>query len=362
MSSVNGKRPCLGELAAAGAPPPAGLRPPPPCDYAEAAVWEALGGGWQCLHGCFCQCGVSIEWHEFTCAEPRDWARSFHPDSVELCFNLSGHARISAGPDSALFGPMTTGCYFAGQGALAAWRLPGERHEFLTVEFARDFLERHLQGCELALDAVLRRALRPESHGRSISEVERLTPALRKAVEGMRQPPVSGAAQHLWYQGKALELMAQFFFQAGPATAQASPLQRLVARDRVERAIQILSGRLAEPPSLEDLGREVGCSPYHLSRTFSREMGLTIPQYLRQIRMERAAEMLKSGQFNVTEAALEVGYSSLSHFSHAFRETMGCCPGLYPLNGAPAFRPLPPTAAGGAQSAAKTSQRTGSKA
>ena len=48
-------------------------------------------------------------------------------------------------------------------------------------------------------------------------------------------------------------------------------------------------------------------------------------------RLERAAELLRSGKFNVTETALEVGYSSLSHFSHAFHETYGCCPGLYPL-------------------------------
>ena len=34
---------------------------------------------------------------------------------------------------------------------------------------------------------------------------------------------------------------------------------------------------------------------------------------------------------DVTEAALEVGYNSLSHFSAAFHETFGCCPGLYPL-------------------------------
>jgi len=47
--------------------------------------------------------------------------------------------------------------------------------------------------------------------------------------------------------------------------------------------------------------------------------------------MERAAELLLSGKYNVTEAALEVGYSSLSHFSQAFCQTMGCCPGLYPL-------------------------------
>jgi AraC-like DNA-binding protein len=59
-------------------------------------------------------------------------------------------------------------------------------------------------------------------------------------------------------------------------------------------------------------------------------MKSTIPQYLRKLRMERAAELLKSGKYNVTEAALEVGYSSLSHFSQAFCQSMGCCPALYP--------------------------------
>ena len=47
--------------------------------------------------------------------------------------------------------------------------------------------------------------------------------------------------------------------------------------------------------------------------------------------MERAAELLRSGRYNVTEAATEVGYASLSHFSKAFCETIGCCPVLYPM-------------------------------
>ena len=76
--------------------------------------------------------------------------------------------------------------------------------------------------------------------------------------------------------------------------------------------------------------QEVGCSPFYLSRIFSREVGLTIPQFLRNLRMERAAELLRSGRYNVTEAAIEVGYSSLSHFCKAFCETIGCCPVLYP--------------------------------
>ena len=59
--------------------------------------------------------------------------------------------------------------------------------------------------------------------------------------------------------------------------------------------------------------------------------GETIADHVRRLRLERAAELLRSGKFNVTEAALEVGYNSLSHFSQAFHEAFGCCPGLYPL-------------------------------
>jgi AraC-like DNA-binding protein len=47
-------------------------------------------------------------------------------------------------------------------------------------------------------------------------------------------------------------------------------------------------------------------------------------------RMEKAAELLKTGRANVTEAATAVGYASLSAFNKAFLEHFGCCPGLYP--------------------------------
>jgi len=51
---------------------------------------------------------------------------------------------------------------------------------------------------------------------------------------------------------------------------------------------------------------------------FSQEAGMTVPQYLRKIQMERAGELLLMGKFNVSEVAIEVGYNSLSHFSRLF--------------------------------------------
>ena len=59
---------------------------------------------------------------------------------------------------------------------------------------------------------------------------------------------------------------------------------------------------------------------------------MTISRYLRNLRLERAAELLRSGRSNVTEAAMAVGYSSLSHFSKAFAEMFGVCPCVFPLS------------------------------
>ena len=90
--------------------------------------------------------------------------------------------------------------------------------------------------------------------------------------------------------------------------------QQRLAQERVEQVIFLLKQNLAEPPPLEELGKKIGCSHFYLSRIFSAQTGKTITQYLRQLRMERAAELLKSGEYNVTEAALEVGYSELEPF------------------------------------------------
>jgi AraC-like DNA-binding protein len=59
---------------------------------------------------------------------------------------------------------------------------------------------------------------------------------------------------------------------------------------------------------------------------------MTISRYLGNLRLERAAELLRSGRLNVTEAATAVGYSSLSHFSKAFAEMFGVSPCVFPLN------------------------------
>jgi AraC-like DNA-binding protein len=147
----------------------------------------------------------------------------------------------------------------------------------------------------------------------------------------LRNPPVFQAAQRLWSQAKALEVVAAFLYQPLLGEELFCQRQHHLNRERVQKVLAILKENLAQPPGLEELGRRVACSHFYLSRIFTQEVGKTISVTLRDLRMERAASLLREGRMNVTEAALEVGYSSLSHFSSAFREVIGCCPGLYPL-------------------------------
>ena len=294
----------------------------------EAAAWKSIGDGWRPLFGRFSDLGVSFEWHEFDLKEPLDWSRSFHGNSLELCLNLSGSAVVTCDKGTAEFQPLTAGFYSPGSGVqLQAVRRADQRHRFLTVELARDYLTGQLKQFQSGLHPLVRSLMSAGHACAGVGPVEPLTPVQVELVESLQFPPVAAQAQRLWFEGKAGELMAHLLFRPEGEDFFCTRQHRL-ARERTNRVIEILKRDLAEPPSLEAIGREIGCSPFYLSRTFSSQMGSTIPQQLRKLRMERAAELLASGARNVTEAAMEVGYSSLSHFSCAFQETYGCCPGL----------------------------------
>jgi AraC-like DNA-binding protein len=294
---------------------------------AERGAWREVPKGWRQLWGDFNRLGVSLQWHDFQTERSFDWGASFHPRSLEFCLNVEGRGAVG---DRADYVPGSAGYYAVADEPLRASRQARDHHQFVTVEFSNRHLQQQLADCEGDLDPQLRAAIFPEKERSIVSSARPMTPDQRQVVASLLRPPVAKAAQSLWYQSKALELMSHFLFT--PKDPEFFCMrQKRVARDRVARTKELLARDLANPPTLEMLGREVGCSPFYLSRSFSREVGLTIPQYLRKLRMERAAELLRSGHYNVTEAATEVGYASLSHFSKAFCETIGCCPVLYPM-------------------------------
>ena len=298
--------------------------------FGEAAAWRNIGPGWKPLFGSYRDLGFSFEWHEFIAREEFDWSRSFHPGSVELCLNIGGKGKVADGSQIIEILPQTFAFYFQGKPPLTATRNAGEEHRFITIEFSPAFLEEHFRRHVGHAHPLIRAVVQAQAVESNVTSPERLVVGLYQLVESLRRCPVFNPAREMWFRSKALEVAAHLFFRPAEGELLCSRTQRL-ARERVEKAKLILKERMQNPPALDELAQMVNCSPFYLSRQFAPAGGVTMQQYLRQIRMERAAELLRTGKCNVTEAALEVGYSSLSHFSSTFHETFGCCPGLYPL-------------------------------
>jgi AraC-like DNA-binding protein len=93
----------------------------------------------------------------------------------------------------------------------------------------------------------------------------------------------------------------------------------------IRRTKEYLEAELSNRILLSDIGRAAGASPAYLTDLFRRVEGMPLHRYLTRLRLARAlAELPRTD--DLTRLALDVGFSSHSHFSAAFRRVYGCTP------------------------------------
>ena len=131
------------------------------------------------------------------------------------------------------------------------------------------------------------------------------------------------------------ELTDEVMRDAYRTHARAARVERISAgalrrqHDLVEAVKLQLNEHLDSLPSLGELARIVGCSPFHLSRTFHRTAGVSLRRYLARLRTGIAAHALAGGARGLSELALELGYADHSHFTNAFRSEWGIPPSRF---------------------------------
>jgi AraC-like DNA-binding protein len=134
----------------------------------------------------------------------------------------------------------------------------------------------------------------------------------------------------LWADVTALQLIADVLEAA--FTRHGVPPRRrrngTVAdhAERVEAVKTYLAGRMSERLTLDDVARAVHASPFHLARVFQERTGVPVHRYLTRLRLRAALERLAGGATHLTALALELGFSSHSHFADAFRREFGQTP------------------------------------
>ncbi len=139
--------------------------------------------------------------------------------------------------------------------------------------------------------------------------------------DGQTADPFEIEEQILLLLGDVLRAISRDSYKADPPDTRGSRRRR----DLVQAAQQVLGCRACEPLTLSDLGAELGVSTYHLCRTFRDGAGTTLHRYREQVRLATALGLIEDG-LDLTRVALDVGYSSHSHFTAAFRRAFGIPP------------------------------------
>lgn len=95
------------------------------------------------------------------------------------------------------------------------------------------------------------------------------------------------------------------------------------------RARDLADARYAEPLTVADLASAASLSPAYFSREFARCFGESPHQYLLTRRLERAAALLRTTDWDVARICFAVGANSVGSFSTSFRRMYGVAPGAY---------------------------------
>jgi len=99
--------------------------------------------------------------------------------------------------------------------------------------------------------------------------------------------------------------------------------------DLVEQARQLLTRRFAERLDLHEIAAAVHSSPYHLARVFRARTGYALHEYRNQLRLRASLQHLAGPARQLAGVAVEVGFTSHSHYSDAFRKSFSMSPSAY---------------------------------
>ncbi|HUB89628.1 MAG TPA: AraC family transcriptional regulator [Dyella sp.] len=171
---------------------------------------------------------------------------------------------------------------------------------------------------ELAPKALLQEgaeaAFRSQSQ-RIDARAQALVALLRHALDNGTIEPLEAEALVLTLVGRSL----------GPRTATSRLASTYARRRLADRVKVLLASDLSRRWTLAEIGQEIGSSPVYLTQVFRQVEGVPLYRYQLQLRLARALDLIGQSD-DLAALAVELGFSSHSHFASAFRQAFGRSP------------------------------------
>lgn len=157
-----------------------------------------------------------------------------------------------------------------------------------------------------------------------------VSPSMAVVLNQLLSFNLNNSIKPLYFKGKAYEMLSLFFNRSEDANIEQCPF--LVDEENVaklKKAKDIIIAQMSEPPTLQELADTIGLSLKKLKEGFKQIYGDSVFSFLFDYKMEVARQLLESGNYNVNEVGLKVGYSTASHFIAAFKKKYGTTPKKY---------------------------------
>lgn len=151
----------------------------------------------------------------------------------------------------------------------------------------------------------------------------------RGVLEALLANNYSGAMENVFVNAKVHELLLysiECLVDEKEETFSCRFLADESGRERIYQAREILLQRIGEPITIKELSRKVATNECYLKKGFKEVFGTTIFDFYQQQRMEHAKYLLNDKGLSVTDVSGLLGYSSISHFSAAFKKHTGLKP------------------------------------
>ena len=122
---------------------------------------------------------------------------------------------------------------------------------------------------------------------------------------------------------KSLHIMLVDQARSPSSSQPQPPAPRLAHTNRVKRAMLLIEQNLNEPLAIDGIAGQLGVSGRHLERLFRQELGLSVQEYSRQLRLRYGLWLHVNGGQSIASVADTCGFADPSHFSRLCRQTFG---------------------------------------
>ena len=166
-------------------------------------------------------------------------------------------------------------------------------------------------------------------HQDSFSKTFPICNRTRMAIEGLLNHNYTGNLANIFVNAQTQMLLLyslDCLEEKEIDTTSAKFLANEADRQKIIKAREVLLQHIGEPITIKALSRKVAMNECYLKKGFKEMFGTTIFEFYQSQRMEHAKYLLYEKGLNVTEVSLLLGYSSISHFSTAFKKHTGLKP------------------------------------